>query len=67
MHILCVAEQDLAKDMFVQGVIYSRIDGTRAATHFTDSEIVMLDGTFWGDSFEQNRSWDDSGTTISGI
>ena len=33
----------------------------------TDSEIVMLDGTFFGDSFKQDRSWDDSGTTISGI
>ena len=32
-----------------------------------DSEIVMVDGTFWDDSFEQDRSWDDFGTTISGI
>ena len=32
-----------------------------------DSRIVMVDGTFSGDSFEQDRSWDDSGTTISGI
>ncbi len=34
---------------------------------FSDSEIVMVDGTFWDDSFEQDRSWDDFGTTISGI
>ncbi len=34
---------------------------------FADSEIVMVDGTFWDDSFEQDRSWDDFGTTISGI
>ena len=32
-----------------------------------DSGIVMVDGTFFGDSFEQDQSWDDSGTTISGI
>ena len=32
-----------------------------------DSGIVMVDGTFIGDSFEQDRPWDDSGTTISGI
>ena len=32
-----------------------------------DSGIVMVDGTVFGDSSEQNRSWDDSGTTISGI
>ena len=24
-----------------------------------DSEIVMVDRTFWDDSFEQDRSWDD--------
>ena len=36
-------------------------------TQSTDSGIVMVDGTFFGDSFEQDRSWDDSGTTISGI
>ena len=33
----------------------------------SDSGIVMVDGTIFGDSFEQDRSWDDSGTTISGI
>ena len=33
---------------------------------FADSEIVMVDGTFCDDSFE-HRSWDGSGTTISGI
>ena len=37
------------------------------SSHFSDSGIVMVDGTFFGDSFEQDRSWDDSGTTISGI
>ena len=36
-------------------------------TDCADSEIVMVDGTFWDDSFEQDRSWDDFGTTISGI
>ena len=35
--------------------------------YVTDSGIVMVDGTFFGGSFEQDRSWDDSGTTISGI
>ena len=33
----------------------------------SDSGIVMVDGTFLDDSFEQDRSWDDFGTTISGI
>ena len=33
----------------------------------TGSRIVMVDGTFFGDYFEQDRSWDDSGITISGI
>ena len=37
------------------------------AVNSADSGIVMVDGTFVGDSFEQDRSWDDSGTTISGI
>ena len=32
-----------------------------------DSEIVIVDGTLWDDSFEQERSWNDAGTTISGI
>ena len=32
-----------------------------------DSERVMVDGTFWDDSFKQDWSWDDFGTTISGI
>ena len=36
-------------------------------TIFADSEIVMVDGTILGDSFEQDRPWDDSRTTISGI
>ena len=33
----------------------------------SDSEIVMVDLAFGDDFFEQNRSWDDFGTTISGI
>ena len=32
-----------------------------------DYYLVMVDGTFFGDTFEQDRSWDDSATTISGI
>ena len=36
-------------------------------TVFTDSEIVMVDLGFGDDFFEQDRSWDDFGTTISGI
>ena len=36
-------------------------------SQISDSEIVMVDGMFFGDSFEQDRPWDDSGTTISGI
>ena len=31
-----------------------------------DTEIVMVDLVF-GDDFEQDRSWDDFGTIISGI
>ena len=30
-------------------------------------EIVMVDGRFFVNSFEQDQSWDDSGLTISGI
>ena len=44
-------------------IIASRFASTRMA----DSGIVMVDGTFFGDSFEQDRSWYDFGTTISGI
>ena len=29
--------------------------------------LYMFDWTFFGDSSEQNRSWEDSGMTISGI
>ena len=29
------------------------------STITTDAGIVMVDGTFFGDSFEQDRSWDD--------
>ena len=36
-------------------------------THYPDSEIVMADLCFGDDFFEQDRSWDDFGTTISGI
>ena len=36
-------------------------------TLYAESGIVMVDGTLFGDPFEQDRSWDDSGTTISGI
>ena len=32
-----------------------------------DSEIVMVDLALRDDLFKQNRSWDDFGTTISGI
>ena len=38
-----------------------------SGAQYSDSEIVMVDRTFWDDSFEQDRSWDDYGTTISGI
>ena len=33
----------------------------------TSLEVVMVDLAFWDDSFEQDRSWDDFGTTISDI
>ena len=33
----------------------------------SDSEIGMVDRPFGDDFFEQNRSWDDFGTIISGI
>ena len=39
----------------------------RLCEHFAESEIVMVDGTFFDDSVEQDRSWDISETTISGI
>ena len=32
-----------------------------------DSEIVLVDRTVYDDSFKQDRSWDDFGTTFSGI
>ena len=32
---------------------------------YPDSEIVMVDGTFWDDSFEQHRSWGDTMMLIS--
>ena len=32
-----------------------------------DSEVVMVDLAFGDDFLEQNRSWDDFGTTISSI
>ena len=38
-----------------------------SARPVTDSGIVMVGGKFFGDSFEQDQSWDNSGTTISGI
>ena len=41
--------------------------GSLLLTQISDFYLVMVDGTFFGDSFEQDRSWDDSGTTISGI
>ena len=37
------------------------------SNHEPDSEFVMVDRAFGDDFFEQNRSWDDFGTTISGI
>ena len=33
----------------------------------SDSILVVVNRTFFGDSFKQDRSWDDSGMTISGI
>ena len=36
-------------------------------TQNPDSGLVMVDGAFWDDFFKQDRSWDDFGTTISGI
>ena len=36
-------------------------------TKLADSGIVMVDRRSFGDSFEQDRSWDESGATISGI
>ena len=33
----------------------------------TESGILMVEGTFFDDSFKQDRSWDDSGTTISTV
>lgn len=29
-----------------------------------DSDMMMVDGAFWDHSFEQDLSWDDSGTSI---
>ena len=39
----------------------------RLQSHAADSEIRMVDRAFGDDFFEQDRSWDDFGTTISGI
>ena len=39
----------------------------RAGGQNADSETVMVDLAFWDDSFEQDRSRDDFGTTVSGI
>ena len=50
--------------VFLKGVLDSLVFTSKMKA---DSGIVMVDGTFFGDSSEQNRSWDDSGTTISGI
>ena len=36
-------------------------------THNADSGLVMVDLAFWDDFFKQDRSWDDFGTTNSGI
>ena len=35
--------------------------------HLADSGLVMVDCVFRDDFFKQDRSWDDFGTTISGI
>ena len=40
---------------------------TRTARPFPDSGLVMVDLAFWDDFFKQDRSWDDFGTTNSGI
>ena len=47
-------------------ILSRRVQLWVAVSIFTESGIVMVDGTFFDASFEQDRSWDDSGTTISG-
>ena len=47
--------------------IHLRAEDGDAAAHYPDSGLVMVDGAFWDDFFEQNLSWDDFGTIISGI
>ena len=50
-----------------QGKSYICISASNADLKFTDSEIVIVHLAFWDDSCEQDRSWDDFGTTISGM
>ena len=44
----------------------TRLDNKNNDTLTSDSEIRMHDGALLDDLSEQNRSWDDSGTIISG-
>ena len=43
------------------------VESRSLVNNCSDSEIVMVDRAFGHDLFEQNRSWDDFGTMISGI
>ena len=44
-----------------------QMQNVQVSPDISDSGIVMVDGTFFGDYFELDQSWDDSGTTISEI
>ena len=47
--------------------LHTKSPGRQKSHQKADSEIVMVDLAFGDDFFEQHRSWDDFGTTISGI
>ena len=59
----------LAKELSLNGDLLSEAVASQFhnALRKADSEIVMVDLSFGDDFFEQNRSWDDFGTTIAVI
>ena len=54
--------------MYKHTNIHTHIQEEKGCTSkCADSEIVLVDLAFWDDLFEQDRSWDDFGTTIAGM
>ena len=58
---------DYSRSRVINSLGVSGTSPRRKASRNADSEIVMVDLAFGDDFFKQNRSWDDVGTTISGI